>query len=677
MLTEPEAEFLEPQTDDTALTTDLPGILPGGSRVLSAQADLRGLSVVGVTWVAGSDAGDTVVELRTQAGGEWSEWTAQDVDAAPHAADGESVREGTAPFVAVRVDAVEARLTSPSALPEDPVLSVITTEPDSALADRGAAASRSGRTALGPAPVAVAASAAIVPPQPTVRARAAWGADERLMTWTPQVGVVRGVTVHHTAGTNAYTQDQTASVIRGIYTYHAQTLGWGDIGYNFLVDKWGRVWEGRKGGIDRAIVGAHSVPTNRVAFGVSFLGNYDEARTSTAMVDGAAAVIAWKFGIHGVSATGTLTSAGNASRNVPARVVPAVHGHRDVDSTACPGQYLYADLTALRQRVMTGGALDAATAVGTQAVRVTGWAVVGSTTAPAQVRLIVDGAVRATVAANQNRPDVQAATGRASTGFDVTLPLNPGDYRVCAAVVANGGDAALGCREVSLAGGKDYFLNDAWTGVANTTFSYGWADDRVLIGDWDGDGVDTIAVRRGHLYHINDKLLGGAASRVVAYGRPDDDVLVGDWDGDGVDTLAVRRGNVYYFKNSLAAGNADSTLTFGLETDRVVVGDWDGDGKDTLAIRRGNQYLIFDDLTASTPSRTVFFGRDTDAVVVGDWDGDGKDTLAVRRDRTYFVRNVIADGKAELELTYGREADATLVGDWNRDRKDTLGVRRP
>ncbi|MPV38071.1 SpoIID/LytB domain-containing protein [Georgenia subflava] len=221
-----------------------------------------------------------------------------------------------------------------------------------------------------------------------------------------------------------------------------------------------------------------------------------------------------------------------------------------------------------------------------------------------------------------------------------------------------------------------FFLNDSWTATANTVFQYGKPDDEVYIGDWDGDGIDTIAIRRGAEFHVRNSNSGGAADRVFVYGKPGDVVLVGDWNGDGVDTLAVRRGPEYHIKNSVAPGRADQVVVYGRSGDAVVVGDWDGNGSDTLAVRRGMVYHIKNSISAGNADQVVPYGKAADVVMVGDWNGDSRDTLAVRRGREYHIKNSMSGGKADLVLAYGRPGDKVIVGDWNGDGTDTLGVHR-
>ena len=146
--------------------------------------------------------------------------------------------------------------------------------------------------------------------------------------------------VHHTAETNDYTKAEVPEIIRGIYDYHVNSHGWNDIGYNVLVDKWGRLWEGRAGGLDRAVIGAHALGVNDETTGISALGNYDEVAAPDAMTAGIERFLAWKLDRHGVDPTGTATINGEQH--------PTIIGHRDVNQTICPGQYLADRLPEIR-----------------------------------------------------------------------------------------------------------------------------------------------------------------------------------------------------------------------------------------------------------------------------------------------------------------------------------------
>ncbi|MPV87661.1 SpoIID/LytB domain-containing protein, partial [Georgenia ruanii] len=222
-----------------------------------------------------------------------------------------------------------------------------------------------------------------------------------------------------------------------------------------------------------------------------------------------------------------------------------------------------------------------------------------------------------------------------------------------------------------------FFLsNSNATGTADIVFNYGDPGDTVLVGDWDGNRTDTLAVRRGGVYYLSNSNATGKADIVMAYGNPDDTVLVGDWDGDGVDTLAVRRGGVYYLSNSNATGKADIVMAYGNPDDTVLVGDWDGNGTDTLAVRRGGVYYLSNSNTTGKADIVMAYGNPGDTVLVGDWDGNGTDTLAVRRGGVYYLSNSNATGKADVVMGYGDPGDEVIVGDWDGNGTDTLGVRR-
>ncbi|MEG3614525.1 N-acetylmuramoyl-L-alanine amidase [Isoptericola haloaureus] len=306
---------------------------------LEATSDVTGFGVVGVTWSSPVAHDALVVEVRTSddAGaapdddGAWSAWERVDVEPSPR-----GDLDGTEPVVVGEVARVQARVSGPSAgAVRDLGLTVIdpgTSPADDDVPVPSEETSPSGR----------AVAAAPVPDRPTIASRAAWGADESIMTWTPRQGDVGGAAIHHTAGTNSYSESQVPGILRGIYSYHAQTRGWGDIGYNFLVDKFGRIWEGRAGGVTRETVGAHARGYNSGSTGVSVLGNYETATVSNAAVSAVVRLVAWKLALHGVAADDSISIAGTP--------LAAVFGHRDVGSTACPGRTLYDRLGEIRRR---------------------------------------------------------------------------------------------------------------------------------------------------------------------------------------------------------------------------------------------------------------------------------------------------------------------------------------
>jgi hypothetical protein len=187
------------------------------------------------------------------------------------------------------------------------------------------------------------------------RSRAEWGADESKRSGSIRYAdTVRHAVVHHTAGSNDYGPEDGPAIVRGIYHYHTQALGWNDIGYNALVDRFGVVYEGRAGGLDRAVIGAHAAGYNTGSFGISVMGTFMDGTAPSAAVSAVSDVLAWKLQLHGIDPYGKATVGEGSGR----RTINTISGHRDVGSTSCPGDELYADLDVVRGRTaqrMQGG----------------------------------------------------------------------------------------------------------------------------------------------------------------------------------------------------------------------------------------------------------------------------------------------------------------------------------
>ena len=201
---------------------------------------------------------------------------------------------------------------------------------------------------LGTRRLTIAGSPSIIP-------RAAWGADEEIRRAPPQYfDAVHFAVVHHTAGSNAYSPAESAAIVRGIEVYHVEGNGWNDIGYNFLVDKYGQIFEGRYGGVDRAVIGAHAMGFNAGSVGVAMIGNYNSTRISAAAKRSLERLLAWKLDLSHVDPLSTLTwqSTGNPRfpRGAPV-FLRAISGHRDTYYTDCPGNALYAELPQIAHDV--------------------------------------------------------------------------------------------------------------------------------------------------------------------------------------------------------------------------------------------------------------------------------------------------------------------------------------
>jgi hypothetical protein len=189
---------------------------------------------------------------------------------------------------------------------------------------------------------------------PPLVSRAAWGANESIRRAGPAFATtLRFAVVHHTAGSNDYTPAQSAAIVRAIQTYHVKGNGWNDLGYNFLVDKYGQVFEGRYGGVERNVVGAHAEGFNTGSVGVALLGSYGDAQPTGQALDAIASLLAWRLDVGHVDPLSRLSwvSGGNARFPTGAPVpLAAVSGHRDTGQTACPGNALYRQLPAIARK---------------------------------------------------------------------------------------------------------------------------------------------------------------------------------------------------------------------------------------------------------------------------------------------------------------------------------------
>ncbi len=334
---------------------------------------VKPFSLLGITWKDAAADLDGTVEVRTRsrATGHWSGW--QDLENSDDVPDldsperaGGRTRGGTAPLWVGDADGVQVRVTPQAgsggraghtaALPAG--LRVDLVDPGAPAAERrSAAATRTDHPGTwaedGRADTADDTLAATTARRPGIVTRAGWGADEGLRERAfGYTGPVRAVFVHHTATGNRYSCGQVPAIIRGIYRYHVRSEGWRDIGYNFLIDKCGRIYEGRAGGVTRPVLGAHTLGFNTDTTGIAVIGTFTRTKPSTAAVHALERLAAWKLSLSGVNADArtTLISRGSDKYRSGARVrFATISGHRDGFPTACPGTKLYDQLPAIRR----------------------------------------------------------------------------------------------------------------------------------------------------------------------------------------------------------------------------------------------------------------------------------------------------------------------------------------
>ena len=523
---------------------------------MSDPQSVTGYGAVGVTWEHGNVVPDDqiAIDVRTRDADGWSEWLAMayadDHGPDPDSEEGLRARPGTDEMLVGDVDQVQVRIESDQTAPADIKLAVIDpgvatrTVREKAAIDTGILPSATTTTEADAADEGAALSssegdldlaAASFTPKPVIYSRAQWGADERMRDpGSLRYFEVHAGFVHHTVNANNYQARDVPAILRGIYAYHTQSRGWSDVGYNYLVDRFGRIWEGRYGGIDRPVVGAHTLGFNDGAFAMSAIGNFEEVQPSSAMVQAYGALFGWKLSLHGVDAS-------SMKQFVTSKNFPAVNGHRDAASTACPGRYLYAKLPEIRRLA-------------------------------ARAQVGFSGRQLESDMAGTPEPDL--IVRRAADGQGFVIPLRKDD-----------------------AGG--YRAGRPLASAVNMT-----DDDRILsAGDWDRDGHGDLITRRagsGALFlrpGLGNGLFGPYSKLAGGFKNVGLLAAVGDMTGDGWPDLMGQPvgGTMQIYPGQGAGGLKASYVAYSKVTAsrQIGVGLWDLDGApDTLTRTGGKLQLL-------------------------------------------------------------------------------------
>jgi len=650
-----------------------------GDAALTPPQVVEGFATVGVTWAPGQDVDPASlnVSVRSRQDGRWSAWELLPYEAehGPDPEPGENFRDGTDPVAIGTVEAVQARVDVRTGVaPRGLRLSLV---------DPGTSASTERQPPALPGDSEGSATAAElvgarsrVTGQPAIFTRSQWGADETMRDHDfLQYGQVSGGIVHHTVNANDYRPEDVPSIIRGIYAYHTRSKGWSDIGYNFLVDRFGRIWEGRYGGVTRPVVGAHTVGYNGDTFAASAIGNYETARPSAAMLDSLARLFAWKLSLHGITADSPRQRVGDA-------FFAAISGHRDAGTTVCPGRYLYAKLPDLAR---SAAAYQAAfhsrqrhTALGRHR-----WPDI-------VVREATTGTAYVVHTGGQSgfRPPTPAL-GAVGAGDLVAAPGDVTGDAVADVVVRR---SRTGTAEIYAGDGSGDFT------VVGTSGRFADVDRLLGAGDLTGDGVRDVLGRRAgstKMLLYAGRGTGGFRRGVplrLPWDRYDAVVGGGDLDRDGADDLVARDldGRLW-----LLPGDGRS----GLGRPVRLGGEWSGydlspsmgdvtnDGRvDLMATRaEGRKIFVFPgggkqglEGTRLGPFRGV--RGSTWTAVAGAVDARaGNDVLTQDPDGGLLLlagngrRNVDLIERLAVDLS---KAEAVLnVGDWDRDGLGDLVVR--
>ena len=348
--------------DDAAIATRglIEALHPNRGLVKELRHD-REFSMFALTW---REAPEVTAFFRAERpDGSWSEWFAADAQNAP-GEQGNGLL-GTEPVYVGRTTAVQVSTFGLNVFGES-LEDLVDVVKRAGAGDFAGLADLLGPVALHdvqgvfidggvtPEGIEPVADDSDVTGMPRVITRAGWGADESIRSQNPTYDEkLVAATVHHTAGANNYSQAEAAGIVRGIYKYHTAVLGWGDIGYNALVDKYGNIYEGRYGGLTKNVQGAHAGGFNKGTFGISMMGDYSTAHPTPAMINSVGAMIGWRMRIAGLDPSGkaTLTSQGYKTAKYGAgqqATLPSIFAHRDVGDTTCPGAAGYAQMDRIR-----------------------------------------------------------------------------------------------------------------------------------------------------------------------------------------------------------------------------------------------------------------------------------------------------------------------------------------
>ncbi len=638
--------------------SDTQGFTAGGR---SAEVTVSGgVTILGVTWT-GEDKGGAAVrddrlQVRTRVGGAWGPWVDLTVDSGhgPDAARPEGAgTSGTDPFVAIAADSVQARVFRRSG---GFTTSLVVVEPGRSAADTQAASGAGG-------------SAHADAVRPTIRSRAEWGADESLVQEPPSYAQAHLVFVHHTAGANTYQPADVPAILRGIMSFHVLGRGWNDIGYNALVDKFGTIWEGRAGGLDQAVVGAHTLGHNSWSFGVSVLGDYTQTPPTLATLDALARYVAWKFTLHGDPVYGQVFASDGLFNRIS--------GHRDGQQTDCPGQLLYDQLPTIRTKV--------AALVGQLSVTPLNRSVNGDGYTDVLV-YPVDAAGAQTAAgviALGSGPAPIAGRAQVGTGWWGNLT----DVSISDDLTGDGHADLITVERAS--GTLRIYEGNGAAGVLSTRILSGFGGyDLVLpAGDRDGDGAADLLARSstGDLLLLRGTGRGTFASPSrIGIGWGGVRVLApGDLTGDGVEDvfLVDSAGNLWLYPGANGGGFSGPRVLWGVGWQSLTLitaaRDLDGDGfRGDLVARdsSGRMRTYYADRSGRL-SRTNTWGagwQGIGQIAVGDWNGDGHPDLVGTRPSDGAL--LLYEGTGRRDFMATRSAPSVpnadlvrLVGDVNAD----------
>ncbi|GAB3863221.1 FG-GAP-like repeat-containing protein [Dactylosporangium cerinum] len=552
------------------------------ARTLSVTREATApFSAVGVTWQETGRIGAVKVAVRHHVpGGAWSAWRTVDAGEADRdIAPGRAQRGGAELVWTGKADGVQLAVTTTGGpAPHDIAADLI--DPNDAPSDTVPAA-----------PVTESQLVGLRPSMPTILRRASWGANEQQMDWRPQYApYVKAVALHHTATGNEYTPEDVPKILRSIYQYQTVSRGWGDIGYNVLVDRFGRLWEGRSGGLSRPVVGAQAGGFNTGTAGIAMIGDFRTVNVPQVVQEAAAQYTAWKLSLHqAIDPHGSVSLTGGGSTSkYPAGTtvtVPRVFPHQQTNPTECPGAKGLAALPWIRDRA---GAL------------------LGDLVKPELVRTLL-----AVYRPSDGTVHLQGVPEPVFTSAPNEIPV-AADYN---------GDGRDDVATWSPTTGNWSML---LSGEGRRTVQWGLPGDVPAPADFDGDGTAELAVFRPATGIWYIKGIGE-----VQLGVPGDVPVPADYTGDGRAEVAIWRPST-----GLWAIKALREFKVGGPGQFAVPADYDGNGTiDAATWSPATQQFTIDGQPA------IRFGGAAGRPVSAQYDGDGRADPAVFHDGRFDIRD--------------------------------------
>ncbi len=305
--------------------------------------------------------GGVTVLLRTSDdGASWSRWYRVALERAAEQGGKpqtftEPIWTGSGRYVQVAAQRAGSSGAAPARLQDVRVVAINSTED----ADRGAVVvGVLRRAAVAVAGLQLAPPVGAMTSKPVIVTRQQWGADESWRSGSPSFAPVKMAFIHHTGSGNSYSASEAPAIVRAVYHYHTMSMHWSDVGYNFLIDRYGTIYEGRYGGVTKGALGAQTLGFNTGSTGISVIGTFTSATPPAAALTSLEQLLAWKLDIHHVDAQGTATLVcgyGEKYKTGQQVKFPVIAGHRDANHTDCPGGKLYGLLPEVRRVVARTG----------------------------------------------------------------------------------------------------------------------------------------------------------------------------------------------------------------------------------------------------------------------------------------------------------------------------------